>query len=106
MKTISTQSAIKLITIAAALGCLLLATGCGKKEDNKPAPIPGVSAETEATLSTLTTAARKYAKEKQQIPASLDQLVSAGYLQSIPAASAGKKFVLDSRRVIVVLADQ
>jgi len=92
--------------MAAAVSCLCLATGCKKEEAKAPEPIPGVSAEAQATLTELTTAARKYAHEKNKIPATLDEVVAAGYLKSIPAPPAGKRYVLDSRRVVVVLVDQ
>jgi hypothetical protein len=106
MKKINTSKTIRFMMMAAAAGCVVLTPGCKKEEANVPEPIPGVSAEAQATLTELTTAARKYAHEKNKIPATLDEVVAAGYLKSIPAPPAGKRFVLDSRRVVVVLVDQ
>jgi hypothetical protein len=107
MKSFNSLKTLNLITLTAALGCLCLASGCGKKEESTPPePIPGVSKETQATMTTLTTAARKYATEKRQIPMNLDEVVAAGYLKSVPAPPAGKKWALDPRRVVVLLVDE
>jgi hypothetical protein len=105
MKTFNLSRTLNLITVTAALGCLCLAAGCGKKDAPPPAT-PGVSAEMQTTLTTLTDAARKYNIEKRQPPMSLEEVVAAGYLKSIPEAPAGKRFALNPRRVVVELVDQ
>ena len=106
MKTLNALKTVRFIMLAAAVSGLCFASGCGKKETNAPAPMPGVSAEVQATLTQLTDAARKYNVEKRQPPMSLQDVVAAGYLKEIPAAPPGKKFVLNPRLVVVTLADQ
>jgi hypothetical protein len=41
--------------------------------------------------------------ERQQIPQTLNDLVVARYLAGLPAAPAGKRFVIDTKRMQVVL---
>jgi hypothetical protein len=60
-------------------------------------------AQIAAQLSELTQTVRKYSAEHQRAPKSLDELVTAGYLSSIPAAPAGKKFVIN-KDLRVILA--
>jgi len=105
MKSLNAPKTARFLMIAAAVSGLCLSIGCGKKED-KPAPMPGVSAEVQTTLTQLTDAARKYNLEKRQPPMSLQDVVAAGYLKEIPAAPPGKRFVLNPRLVVVTLADQ
>lgn len=59
-----------------------------------------------ATLGALTQAVRKYSAEKQRVPGNLNELVAAGYLKSIPAAPPGKSFVINPKRVEVILVTQ
>jgi hypothetical protein len=59
-----------------------------------------------AALNALTQAARKYSFEKRQPPASVEELATAGYVQSLPQPPAGKKFVIDKKRMVVELANQ
>jgi len=106
MKSLNALRTARFLIIAAAVSGLCLATGCGKKDENKSAPMPGVSAEVQTTLTQLTDAARKYNLEKRQPPMSLQDVVAAGYLKEIPAAPPGKRFVLNPRQVVVTLADQ
>jgi hypothetical protein len=54
-----------------------------------------------AILSELTQAVRKYSAEQRTVPKSLDELVSAGYLKQLPAAPAGKNFVIEPRELKV-----
>jgi hypothetical protein len=72
-----------------------------------PPPVP-VAAEAEVgpLLDQLTQALRKYSAEKQRVPASLDELVAAGYLPQLPQAPNGKKFVINRQRVEVTVADR
>lgn len=55
------------------------------------------TSETElaTALQELTQVVRKYAMEKRKAPKSLEELVTAGYLQQVPQAPAGKKFSID-----------
>ena len=50
---------------------------------------------TAAMLSQLTQAVRRFALEKQQVPKSLDDLVAAGYLNSVPPAPGGKGWAVN-----------
>lgn len=59
-----------------------------------------------ATLSALTQAVRKFTFERRQPPTSLEELATAGYVQAVPPAPAGKKFVIDKKRMVVELANQ
>ena len=59
-----------------------------------------------AALGELTQAVRKYAVENRRVPASLNEVISAGYVKAMPAAPAGKKFVLNPKRMEVVLVNQ
>lgn len=59
-----------------------------------------------ATLSALTQAVRKFAFEKRQAPATVEELATAGYVQAVPPAPAGKKFVIDKNRMVVELVNQ
>ena len=103
-----------------------LISGCGEKPAVNPDPAPPAAsstapaprqpaaepaaaalseADTAALLDTLTQTLRKFSAEKQRVPKSLDELVSANYLPAIPVAPAGKKFTINPQRVEVILAD-
>ena len=67
------------------------------------------SASAEATspeLVELTKQVRRYAFEKRKLPENLEDLVSAGYVRSIPPAPAGKKYSIEAKRAEVILVDQ
>lgn len=95
-----------------ALALALLAGGCKPKSDEAP-PVaetaavsesaPAVEADLSPLLAELTQAVRKYGFEKQKVPASLEELVAAGYLSAKPAAPAGKKFSIDLKTMQVVV---
>lgn len=85
--------------------------GCGHEGSPKSVP-PAGGAETSAAgdtqeqdltaiLSELTQAVRKYSAEQRNVPKSLEELVSAGYLKQLPAAPAGKAFAIDTRELKV-----
>src|SRR4051812_5188261 len=48
-----------------------------------------------AVLAQLTQAVRRYGAEKQKVPASLNEVLGAGYVQGTPQPPAGKKFAID-----------
>ena len=99
--------------VAAALSLALFAS-CGKpaepSEDQSPAAAEAAAATPQEDLSPqlheLTQALRKFSAEKQRVPASLNELVSAGYLTALPAAPEGRQFVINPSRVEVILADK
>lgn len=91
----------------------LLATGCDQRSPTPasenvaapPAESTAVVAEPDLAnvLAELTQALRKFSAEKQKVPASLDELVAAGYLRQVPQAPAGQTFAIDARNVRVIL---
>jgi hypothetical protein len=112
-----------------ALFAAVLLAGCGEKSPppaaapspepaaqveatSAPATAPVVAAsgnaeaDTTATLAMLTQTLRRFSAEKQRVPASLNELISARYLTSLPPAPAGKKFAINPKRVEVILEGQ
>ena len=57
----------------------------------------------ETDLSQLTRLVRRYSVEQQQVPKALAEVVALEYLETIPLAPKGKKFVIDRSRVEVRL---
>jgi hypothetical protein len=66
--------------------------------EEKPAEKTSTTAASEQdlgpTLAELTQAVRKYSAEQRRAPESLNELVSAGYLNQLPSAP-GKRFFID-----------
>jgi hypothetical protein len=56
-----------------------------------------------AVLEELTQALRKYSAERRRVPASLNELVAAGYIQNLPPPPAGQAFAIDAKNVRVIL---
>ena len=85
---------------------MLLLVGCGKSSPPASAST-GVmdQAQIDSALNELTQAVRKCAVEQRRAPASLDELVTNGYLPAIPSAPAGKKFAIN-KNLQVYLANQ
>jgi hypothetical protein len=111
----------------------VLAGGCGKTDQpasepsaevavaaENSAPVPGQPAasppplqpveinttDLTATLDALTQVLRRYCVEQKRIPKSFSEVVAAGYVRSMPAAPAGKKFEVDQKTTRVVLVNQ
>jgi hypothetical protein len=90
-----------------------LGVGCGERSpapapENVTPPPPQASEmvappDLANVLTELTQALRKFSAEKQKVPASLDELVAAGYIRQVPQAPAGQTFAIDSRNVRVIL---
>jgi hypothetical protein len=118
-----------LIRNLTAAGVLLLGFGCGKAPE--PAPITEGSASTSAVavatldrgpanptvippevsdpaamLDALTQALRNYSFSHKRIPASLSEVVTAGYIKNPPSPPAGKKFAIDPKAMRVILVSQ
>lgn len=101
--------------LPAALIVVLVLTGCGKRESvSASAPGDAVPAATTPSsqgggadlapiLAELTQAVRKFSFEKQHRPASLEELVSAGYLGSVPQLADGRRFAVDPKTMQVVV---
>lgn len=119
----STQACLRLSYFTAGLAVLLFAAilvSCGKKSETlegtstptaAPAASPAVTptapaADPSATanLSELTQTVRKFAAEQRRVPKNLEEVVSAGYLPSMPSAPAGKKLAID-KNLQVYFAD-
>ena len=101
----------------------MLLLACSKKTEQGGVETPAAQAQTPATeakagaaaavdanqvattLAELTQVVRKYGAEKQRVPKDLNELVAAGYLPSVPAAPAGKKYAIN-KQMEVYLADQ
>lgn len=115
------------VVLSLLMGVLL--TSCGKARDtSRPTPTePGQGEKAEAAprqpeatatlsnaseaalnlaLGELTQAVRKYSFEHQRLPKTMGDVVTAGYLKNMPQAPPGKKFVIDAKRVQVVLVNQ
>ena len=118
------------------LACTLAITvgGCGKKPDStssgqtpaavnaeaaraqqgadapNPNALPPATAvdtgDPAAALSALTQALRKYSAERQRVPQSLNEVISAGYLTAMPPAPPGKKYAINPKRLEVILVNQ
>lgn len=72
-----------------------------------PAPASVVVPENAtAALGVLTQAVRKFSAENQRVPKTLEEVLRAGYIRNLPPAPAGKKFILNSKRLEVLLADR
>ena len=110
-------------------GAVFLFSGCGKKsvakvsadqsapeqvQSKSPEPMaasaPRVmpvavadNADASAQLAQLTELVRRFGMEQQRVPHTLDDLVAARYLAGLPAAPAGKHFVIDAKHMQVVL---
>ncbi|MEO6182801.1 MAG: hypothetical protein ABIP71_06845, partial [Verrucomicrobiota bacterium] len=115
-------------------GVLILVSSCGKKsqpaDQNSLAQSPtdpllvspspfsrptapamavqsvAVPDDATAALGVLTQAVRKFSAERRRVPANLDEVIRAGYIQNVPQPPAGKKFFLDTKRLEVTLANK
>lgn len=100
------------ILICALASLWLGLTGCGQKTAlSPPTNSPNATAATAATepavdLAELTQAVRRFGMERQKAAQNLDEVVAAGYLKRLPVAPAGKKFVIEPKRVEVILVNQ
>ncbi len=89
-----------------------LCFGCGKSA-SPPAAAPSVAntgpsavapeADLANVLAELTQALRKFSVEKRQVPASLNEVVAAGYIQNMPQPPPGKTFAIDSKNLKVIV---
>jgi len=64
---------------------------------------PTISDDPNVALDQMTMALRKYGAEKQRVPRSLEEVVAAGYLKSIPPAPPGQKYSFDPKMLKVIL---
>ena len=66
-------------------------------------PVTVSEADSSVMLAQLTGIVRRYAMEHRRVPQWLDEVAAAGYLSGLPAAPAGKKFVIDRKTLQVSL---
>lgn len=96
------------------LACVVwsLCLGCGKTSsppaitsDATNAETPAVASEAELSnvLAELTQALRKYSVERRHVPASLNELVAAGYIQNLPQPPPGKTFGIYPKNLQVIV---
>jgi competence protein ComGC len=91
----------KASAIALALSLISLNPACGKKDAS-----PQGEMANNPDLAELNKQVRRYSFEKRKVPQSVEELVSAGYIQSVPPAPAGKKFAIDLEQARVILVNQ
>ncbi|MBC8095178.1 MAG: hypothetical protein H7Y43_05150 [Akkermansiaceae bacterium] len=106
---------------------ILAGSGCGKSKAPEPIAEPAVTQENAVVptspkpkivpmdiappagpdfgplLEQLTQAARRYSVERRQVPKSVEDLVTAGYLTRVPPAPTGKQFVINPKSIEVTL---
>lgn len=89
---------------------LWVACGNNPPDPISPAPAPpsGASAPSADArlanlLAELTFAVRKFGAEQRRVPASSNELVAAGYLKTVLQAPAGKKFVIATKELKVIV---
>ena len=94
------------------LVCALLFTlplaACMRKPagaDALPA-VPAAPPNPEADLKALNEAVRAHVMGQLKDPATLEDLVQAGFLQRLPTAPTGKKYVLSADKKSVLLVNQ
>ena len=100
---------MRTLLLSLVILCAFAFCGCGRQGNSSSASAKaaaGESPQTQAALTDLTKVLRRYSFEKRKLPQSLNEIVDAGYLQSIPEAPAGKKYVIDQKTVQVVLQKQ
>jgi competence protein ComGC len=90
-------------TLTAMLAICLCAwvTACGKQADSSQ-----TEAQASPEIAELTKQVRRYSLEKRKLPEKMEDLVTAGYIKSVPPAPAGKKYAIDADRALVVLVNQ
>ena len=63
-------------------------------ESGSSAPGAKAQAKTEADLATLNTSLREYVKLKKVIPKDVNELVTSGFVSSLPSPPPGQKFAI------------
>lgn len=69
------------------------------------AAVPAVNPEANLAnvLAELTQALRKYSVEQRKVPASLNDLIAAGYIKNPPQPPPGKNFGIDIKNLKVIV---
>ena len=84
---------------------LVILIGCGTQPSSSNSAASGDETQYAAVLSELTQTVRKFAAEQRRAPKGLEDLLAGGYLNKVPPAPSGKKFVID-KNLQVILANQ
>lgn len=81
--------------------------GCKRKKQAEPTPLPATLPSTattpEQSVAEINKALELWIFQRNQPPKDLNELVTAGYLQSLPTPPAGKKFAFDPVKMRVQL---
>jgi competence protein ComGC len=94
-----TRFRIMIVMLASYLS--FMTAGCSRKaEANRTA------AASDPEVVELTKQVRRYSFEKRRLPQNLDELVTAGYIKSVPPAPAGKKYAVAADKAEVILVNQ
>jgi len=80
--------------------CVLL-PACGKQADSA-----SVTAVNSPEVLALTQQVRRFSLEKRRLPQNLEELVTVGYIKSVPTAPTGKKYAIDANRAEVIVVPQ
>ncbi len=82
-----------------------LCLGCGKS--SAPPAAASAVASSEANLANvlaeLTQALRRFSVEQRKVPASLNELIAAGYIKNLPQPPPGKTFGIDPKNLQVIV---
>ncbi len=94
------------LLLCALLFALPLAA-CKRKPSTAPVPeAPAVPPNPEVDLKALNEAVRAHVMGNMKEPATLEDLVKAGYIKRLPSAPPGKKYVLSPDKGSVRLVNQ
>lgn len=85
---------------AIVLAACVWIPACSRKSD------AAQNATNSPELAELTKQVRRYSFEKRKLPQNVEDLVTAGYIKSVPLAPTGKKYAIDADRAQVILVDQ
>jgi hypothetical protein len=106
------QTKVMTFRLFSVCAVLLLCLGCGKSSSLPLAASVATNAGNSAAaseaglaniLAELTQALRKFSAEKRQVPASLSEVVAAGYLKNLPQPPPGKAFAIDPKNLQVLV---
>lgn len=95
------------LLLTVGLIALALPTGCNRKKKPEPsalpAPLPPTATTPEQAVAEINKSLELWTFQRNQPPKDLNELVTAGYLQRLPAPPAGKKFAFDPVKMRVQL---
>lgn len=95
------------LLLCALLFVLPLAACNRKPATTGSAPeAPAAPPNPEVDLKALNEAVRAHIMGQLKEPATLEDLVKAGFIKRLPTPPLGKKYVLDAKKVAVLLVDQ